>query len=786
MEQKEILQRYLEGYQRKKENLEELANDFMNLKRQSAKHKIDNHCTTKTAEYPENFKKNRYKDILPFDHSRVKLSLITSDEDTDFINANFIKGVYCPRAYIATQGPLPHTVVDFWRMIWEYNVGIIVMACMEFEMGKKKCERYWAEAGCEVLKCGPFSITCSHEEKKKDYIIRTLVATYGSEIRIVYQFHYKNWPDHDVPSSVEHILGMIEDIRVLQCDDTPPICFHCSAGCGRTGVLCVVDYIWRLLKDKIIPVNFSIYSIIQEMRTQRSSLVQTKEQYELVYRAVICLFKKELERSNTKDLAQTNVLGVAPCPRDTNDSLTELAEGYTGEYMMQEETNTHSWHASTMASNTGIKSNSTMGPSSPSKIYKMGDMLMSNNICIQTTEIQSFPRPLPRTILPKNAQDPKDSRPCPQPPTGDRRSYSGHAPLLQTKSTPSELHRQSFISEQITDASDICPHTPRNVISPTGKQRFFANHHQGSMFSGSLGNITSDHSNNTYVRLTEDPYFSPSSSSDPCSPKFPDFCVEVICPDNPLPQAKNMEDLIIPLASSYDTISQDNQFCKDEKLQGTEAPPLNSINCTVSVVESNEESPPPLPERTPESFMVATEIDEPSQMPTQLQPNLQAKAPSERIGISSEWAGVSQLKTDDFRLMARSKSVKVRGSKIEKTQDRSTSPLPPPIPARTENSFIIAEEAINMEYNVPDNTQASPLMETEITGSVSSAEPEKKMTRKKSLKILRNVKKNVCSLTKSESDSPHTSGAFSFLNFGFGNRFAKPKGPRNPPTTWNL
>uniref|UniRef100_A0A3B3IL45 protein-tyrosine-phosphatase n=1 Tax=Oryzias latipes TaxID=8090 RepID=A0A3B3IL45_ORYLA len=95
---------------------------FQKLKIQSTKYRVDKTFSAKTAEKTENFKKNRYKDIVPFDHSRVKLSLVTSKKDTDYINASFIKGVSEPRAYIATQGPLPHTVVDFLRMIWEFNI----------------------------------------------------------------------------------------------------------------------------------------------------------------------------------------------------------------------------------------------------------------------------------------------------------------------------------------------------------------------------------------------------------------------------------------------------------------------------------------------------------------------------------------------------------------------------------------------------------------------------------------------------------------------------------------
>lgn len=100
------------------------AAEFARLKNQSIKYRTDKIYTTKTAEKTENVKKNRYKDILPFDHSRVKLTLTTSKNDTDYINANFIKGVSGSRAYIATQGPLPHTLLDFLRMLWEYNIQV--------------------------------------------------------------------------------------------------------------------------------------------------------------------------------------------------------------------------------------------------------------------------------------------------------------------------------------------------------------------------------------------------------------------------------------------------------------------------------------------------------------------------------------------------------------------------------------------------------------------------------------------------------------------------------------
>uniref|UniRef100_A0A672YE75 protein-tyrosine-phosphatase n=1 Tax=Sphaeramia orbicularis TaxID=375764 RepID=A0A672YE75_9TELE len=249
----------------------------------------------RNGEREENVKKNRYKDILPFDHSRVKLTLKTTNQDTDYVNANFIKGMDGPEAYIATQGPLPNTVIDFWRMNWEYNVAVIVMACREFEMGRKKCERYFPQQGEEPMTFGPFRISCESEQTRTDYFIRTLVVEYENETRRITQFHYMNWPDHDVPSSFDSILDMIGLMREYQENDDVPICIHCSAGCGRTGAICAIDYTWNLLKAGKIPEDFNVFRLIQEMRTQRHSAVQTKEQYELVHRAIAQLFEKQLQ-----------------------------------------------------------------------------------------------------------------------------------------------------------------------------------------------------------------------------------------------------------------------------------------------------------------------------------------------------------------------------------------------------------------------------------------------------------------------------------------------------------
>lgn len=296
MEQGDILKKFLEelrsGEQRGEENF---SSDFMRLRRLSTKYRTEKIYPTDVGEQEENVKKNRYKDILPFDHSRVKVTLKTSNQDTDYINANFIKGIDGLGAYIATQGPLPNTVLDFWRMIWEYKVAVIVMACREFEMGRKKCERYFPLFGDEPMIFGPFKISCESEQPRTDYCVRTLTVEFDHESRRLTQFHYVNWPDHDVPSSFDSILDMIELMRKHQQRDTTPICVHCSAGCGRTGAICAIDYTWNLLKAGRISEDFSVFQLIQEMRTQRHSAVQTKEQYELVHRAIAQIFQKQLK-----------------------------------------------------------------------------------------------------------------------------------------------------------------------------------------------------------------------------------------------------------------------------------------------------------------------------------------------------------------------------------------------------------------------------------------------------------------------------------------------------------
>ncbi|XP_055462527.1 tyrosine-protein phosphatase non-receptor type 18 isoform X4 [Psammomys obesus] len=275
-----------------------LAREFSDIKARSVAWKTEGVCSTKAGSQLGNTRKNRYKDVVPYDETRVILSLLQEEGHGDYINANFIRGTDGSQAYIATQGPLPHTLLDFWRLVWEFGVKVILMACQETENGRKKCERYWAQEQ-EPLQTGPFRVTLMKETPvNADIILRTLQVTFQKESRSVHQLQYMSWPDHGVPSHPDHILAMVEEARRLQGVGPGPLCVHCSAGCGRTGVLCAVDYVRQLLLTQTVPPNFSLFEVVLEMRKQRPAAVQTEEQYRFLYHTVAQLFSSTLQNAS--------------------------------------------------------------------------------------------------------------------------------------------------------------------------------------------------------------------------------------------------------------------------------------------------------------------------------------------------------------------------------------------------------------------------------------------------------------------------------------------------------
>ncbi|CAG2109994.1 unnamed protein product, partial [Medioppia subpectinata] len=269
--------------------------EFQTLKELTETLKTDPNCGSVEGECDVNRRKNRYKDILPLS---AQYELLIGPQGPRLMYLRLIvKGSSgCPRAYIASQGPLPNTLVDFWRMIWETDITVIVMACNERESGKYKCESYWPQDNDEPQQYGNITVELvKWRQVCPDFLVRTLKVKADSIERTVCQFHYQTWPDHGVPNSVHPILELVRLMRDVQISETRPILIHCSAGCGRTGTLCSIDYVWALLRTGKLREDFSLYLIIKEMRKQRIAMVQTLEQYMLCYKAVATLFEQQLK-----------------------------------------------------------------------------------------------------------------------------------------------------------------------------------------------------------------------------------------------------------------------------------------------------------------------------------------------------------------------------------------------------------------------------------------------------------------------------------------------------------
>ncbi|XP_048879335.1 receptor-type tyrosine-protein phosphatase T isoform X11 [Brienomyrus brachyistius] len=236
-----------------------------------------------TAKKDENRNKNRYGNIIAYDHTRVRLQLLEGDPHSDYINANYIDGYHRPRHYIATQGPMQETVRDFWRMIWQENSVSIVMVTNLVEVGRVKCVRYWPD---ETEVYGDIKVTLIETEPLAEYVIRTFTVQKKGhhEIREIRQFHFTSWPDHGVPCYATGLLGFVRQVKFLNPPDAGPIVVHCSAGAGRTGCFIAVDIMLDMAENEGV---VDIFNCIRELRSQRVNMVQTEEQYVFVHDAIL-------------------------------------------------------------------------------------------------------------------------------------------------------------------------------------------------------------------------------------------------------------------------------------------------------------------------------------------------------------------------------------------------------------------------------------------------------------------------------------------------------------------
>uniref|UniRef100_A0A8C5I0A3 protein-tyrosine-phosphatase n=1 Tax=Gouania willdenowi TaxID=441366 RepID=A0A8C5I0A3_GOUWI len=297
-------------------------------------------ATWDVAKKEQNRTKNRYGNIIAYDHSRVILQPIEDDPSSDYINANYIDGYQRPSHYIATQGPVHETVYDFWRMVWQEQSACIVMVTNLVEVGRVKCYKYWPD-DAEVY--GDFKVTFVEVEPLAEYVVRTftLERRNFNEVREVKQFHFTGWPDHGVPYHATGLLSFIRRVKISNPPSAGPIVVHCSAGAGRTGCFIVIDIMLDMAEREGV---VDIYNCVKALRSRRINMVQTEEQYIFIHDAIleaclcgetaipVCEFKaafyeliridSQTNSSHLKDEFQTlNSVTPQPQPEDCSIAL---------------------------------------------------------------------------------------------------------------------------------------------------------------------------------------------------------------------------------------------------------------------------------------------------------------------------------------------------------------------------------------------------------------------------------------------------------------------------------
>ncbi|XP_071381881.1 protein tyrosine phosphatase receptor type Na [Centroberyx affinis] len=238
------------------------------------------------AQDPSNMDKNRHAESLPYDHSRVKLKTELNPNKQDYINASTIID-HDPRlpAYIATQGPLPHTVADFWQMVWENGCTVIVMMTALVEDGEKQCERYWPDEGSSLYHIYEVNLVSEHIWCK-DFLVRSfyLKNVQTQETRTLTQFHLLSWPADGIPTSTRPLLDFRRKVNKCYRGRSCPIIVHCSDGTGRTGTYILIDMVLNRMAKGVKEID--IAATLEHIRDQRPGLVRTKDQFEFALTAV--------------------------------------------------------------------------------------------------------------------------------------------------------------------------------------------------------------------------------------------------------------------------------------------------------------------------------------------------------------------------------------------------------------------------------------------------------------------------------------------------------------------
>ncbi|XP_053738735.1 receptor-type tyrosine-protein phosphatase F isoform X14 [Synchiropus splendidus] len=260
------------------------ANDSLRFSQEYESIDPGQQFTWENSNMEVNKPKNRYANVIAYDHSRVVLTPVDAVPGSDYINANYIDGYRKQNAYIATQGPLPETLSDFWRMVWEQRSNTIVMMTRLEEKSRVKCDQYWPIRGTETY--GMIQVTMLDTVDLATYSVRTfaLYKNGSSEKREVRQFQFMAWPDHGVPEYPTPILAFLRRVKACNPPDAGPMVVHCSAGVGRTGCFIVIDAMLERMKHE---KSVDIYGHVTCMRAQRNYMVQTEDQYIFIHEALL-------------------------------------------------------------------------------------------------------------------------------------------------------------------------------------------------------------------------------------------------------------------------------------------------------------------------------------------------------------------------------------------------------------------------------------------------------------------------------------------------------------------
>ncbi|XP_072275428.1 receptor-type tyrosine-protein phosphatase F isoform X11 [Pyxicephalus adspersus] len=267
------------------DNIERLkANDGLKFSQEYESIDPSQQFTWENSNLEVNKPKNRYANVIAYDHSRVILTSVDGVPGSDYINANYIDGYRKQNAYIATQGPLPETFTDFWRLVWEQRTSTIVMMTRLEEKSRVKCDLYWPSRGSETY--GMIQVTLLDMVELATYTVRTfaLHKNGSSEKREIRQFQFMAWPDHGVPEYPTPILAFLRRVKACNPPDAGPMVVHCSAGVGRTGCFIVIDAMLERVK---LEKTVDIYGQVTCMRSQRNYMVQTEDQYVFIHEALL-------------------------------------------------------------------------------------------------------------------------------------------------------------------------------------------------------------------------------------------------------------------------------------------------------------------------------------------------------------------------------------------------------------------------------------------------------------------------------------------------------------------